>query len=294
MEEVNKYYLYRHIRIDNDEPFYIGIGHKMPGEKSIKRIYKRAFTKSKRNIYWQRIVAKTDYEVQIMFESDDHNLVKQKEIEFISIYGRSNLGKGTLCNLTDGGEGVVNAIISLETRKKISKRLLEIGHKAPCTKGIKYSDDQKRVWSQIRILNPVIKRGLDNWITTPMAQYDKGTGELVFAYESKRQVTLLTGIQGTTLKRHIDKGFDAGGYIWKEITKEDYMNIDLTDLSPGKRLEKHIEADFGEGNIQYYDYPKDFAKVTGCNLAKIRSCLRGEIDNIKNIKLKYVNKSNDI
>lgn len=44
-----KYYLYRHIHLDTNEPFYIGVG-----TKTI-RVYIRAFTKSNRNIFWKKI-----------------------------------------------------------------------------------------------------------------------------------------------------------------------------------------------------------------------------------------------
>ena len=54
-------YVYRHIRLDKNEPFYIGIG-KIPN-------YKRAYLKSIRNIIWKQIVAKTDYEIEILFDN---------------------------------------------------------------------------------------------------------------------------------------------------------------------------------------------------------------------------------
>jgi hypothetical protein len=41
----------------------------------------------------------------------------RKEMEFIQIYGRRDLGLGTLCNLTDGGEGASN--MSEEGKERI-------------------------------------------------------------------------------------------------------------------------------------------------------------------------------
>lgn len=121
---MGKHYLYRHIRLDKNEPFYIGIGTKP--KKAIRTHegeYSRAYAKGKSNRgnYWRRIVAKTNYEVEILMESDDYEFIKQKEIEFIALYGRENKGTGTLCNLTDGGDGVIGRIISEETREKMSK-----------------------------------------------------------------------------------------------------------------------------------------------------------------------------
>jgi hypothetical protein len=94
-------YVYRHIRKDKDQVFYIGIGTDDKGKHT------RAFSKN-RNRYWKRIVDKTDYEVEILFDDITKEDAINKEIEFISTYGRHDLGLGTLCNLTDGGEGVVN------------------------------------------------------------------------------------------------------------------------------------------------------------------------------------------
>lgn len=148
------YYLYRHIRLDKKEPFYIGIGTIQVIDN--KYHYSRAKDKSNRNIFWERIVNKTKYKVDILLESNNYDFIKQKEIEFIKIYGRRDLNLGTLCNLTDGGEGCSN--ISLESllirnqklrgkkrseefKKKLSEDRKGINN--PCY-GRKFSDEEKR------------------------------------------------------------------------------------------------------------------------------------------------------
>jgi hypothetical protein len=107
-----KYYLYRHIRLDKEEPFYIGIGKKYSScinSEYFKRVYKRAFdTHQRRNSIWSRITSKTSYEVEILLESNDLQFIKNKEREFVHFYGRKDLGTGILANLTDGGEGSLN------------------------------------------------------------------------------------------------------------------------------------------------------------------------------------------
>lgn len=117
-----KYYLYRHIRLDKNEPFYVGVGTKKKGNTFIQ-VYVRAYTRHDRRIIWKRIVSKTDYEVEIIMESNDRSFLLKKEIEFINLYGRIDLGTGALSNLTDGGEGTTNKSREqldkeLETRKK--------------------------------------------------------------------------------------------------------------------------------------------------------------------------------
>jgi NUMOD3 motif len=108
-------YVYRHIRLDKNEPFYIGIGSDPK--------YWRATKKSQRNILWKRVVAKTDYEVEIVMDDLTWDEACKKEIEFISLYGRKNICTGTLVNLTDGGEGSLGYKPTKETKEKLSKSL---------------------------------------------------------------------------------------------------------------------------------------------------------------------------
>jgi len=106
-------YLYRHIRLDKNEPFYIGIGS--------DPAHKRAYAKTCRNRYWLNIAKlNPDYEVEIIFDNIPWREACLKEIEFISIYGRRDLKEGVLCNLTNGGEGCPGKVTSQETKDKIS------------------------------------------------------------------------------------------------------------------------------------------------------------------------------
>lgn len=128
-------YVYRHIRLDNGNPFYIGISSGNDGK------YKRANARAKRNNLWAKIVAKTDFEVEIMFEHDDFEVIKEKEKEFISLYGRINTSSGILSNLTDGGEGTLGWIPSEEKRKNHSEKMK--GDKHP-QYGVKHSEERKQ------------------------------------------------------------------------------------------------------------------------------------------------------
>ena len=57
----NQWYVYKHVRLDKNEPFYIGIG-------STKN-HGRAFSKSIRNDIWKKIINKTKYSVEILYEN---------------------------------------------------------------------------------------------------------------------------------------------------------------------------------------------------------------------------------
>jgi|VirMetMinimDraft_7_1064189.scaffolds.fasta_scaffold06336_3 hypothetical protein len=106
-------YVYRHIRKDTNQPFYIGVG--LTDDN-----YHRAGVKSKRNKYWKNIVAITEYDIHILFDNISDELAFKKEIEFISIYKRIEDG-GTLCNMTLGGEGT-KGITPVNSRVVYGKR----------------------------------------------------------------------------------------------------------------------------------------------------------------------------
>ena len=60
---MNKYYLYRHIRLDKNEPFYIGIGtvYQVDINSSLETVYyKRAYCKQRSGI-WYNVTNKTNY-----------------------------------------------------------------------------------------------------------------------------------------------------------------------------------------------------------------------------------------
>jgi len=121
----NKYYIYRHIREDKNEPFYIGIGTIWGKDKNSScdaKKYGRAFAKINRSEFWKNIISKSNYTVEILMESDNLDFIKNKEREFIILYGRRDLKTGTLVNLTDGGDGIIN--LSEMSRDKIRNKLL--------------------------------------------------------------------------------------------------------------------------------------------------------------------------
>jgi hypothetical protein len=154
-------YLYRHIRLDKNEPFYIGIGS--------DNNYKRAFCKFRNNRIWNSIINKTDYEIEIILDNLSWEEACIKEKEFISLYGRKDIKTGILSNLTDGGEGTYGHILNEETRKIISLKLKgkklkpetcikmsnsKMGN-IPSNKGIKMSEEQKQ---KISLSNKEMKK----------------------------------------------------------------------------------------------------------------------------------------
>lgn len=116
------YYLYKHIRLDTNEVFYIGIGTQNKS-KSLKYKYYRAFSKKNRNNFWHSVVNKCKiYSISIVFETNDYQEIIKKEVEYIAKYGRRDLGLGTLVNLTNGGDGIIGYNYSKEWKKKLQKK----------------------------------------------------------------------------------------------------------------------------------------------------------------------------
>ena len=65
-------YLYYHTRLDTNQVFYIGIGSSK----------KRAYSKSCRNKHWVNTVNKYGYEVQILTNNIDIELIKKNIAKF--------------------------------------------------------------------------------------------------------------------------------------------------------------------------------------------------------------------
>lgn len=100
-------YLYRHIRLDKNEPFYIGVG--FSSNYYISEGKYRSYTTKGRNQIWKNITNKTDYEVEVLFEDMPLNQLFEKEKEFIKLYGKICDKTGILANITDGGQGTLGS-----------------------------------------------------------------------------------------------------------------------------------------------------------------------------------------
>ena len=127
-------YVYDNLKFDY-EPFYVGQG------KNKRCVYglKEGSTYKLRKI---NKIIKSGLEPKVIkiYDNLEHEMALSLEIDTIYKIGRYNLNKGPLVNLTDGGEGVKNHVVSIETRKKQS--LARIG-KSPYNKGISPSIETK-------------------------------------------------------------------------------------------------------------------------------------------------------
>jgi len=138
---MTSFYVYEHIRKDTGEVFYVGKGSG-----------NRCFAKTGRNIYWHRVVAKSNgFFVKKIIENIDEELSFLVEIERIDQFKKLGF---RLTNLTSGGEGLSGLLHTEETKRKI--QLANIGSRhsdesyaqmANKKRGVKLSEEHKKLLS---------------------------------------------------------------------------------------------------------------------------------------------------
>lgn len=205
IEDIGKYYLYRHIRLDTNQPFYIGIGTKQENKykNSFEKTYHRAVSKKNRNDFWKNVVNKTGYKVQILMESDNYKFLENKEKEFIKLYGRVDIKTGLLVNFTEGGSGVLS--ISDETKDKIRNKLL--GHKD--------SDEIREKKSRLNVKFWLGKVGKDFFMSKEVLQFDL-QGNFIQEFENAVDVKRKLGFDTANIYRCCQgKRKTCKKYVWK-------------------------------------------------------------------------------
>jgi len=138
-------YVYQHIRLDNNTPFYIGVGTSP----------KRAYSKYGRNTIWKRIAYKHGYTVEVVIDNISRDQALQEEKRLILLYGRINNKTGILSNMTDGGDGGSGIVWTEEAKSSLSLRYKErcrvdrsmIEPMQKSNKGRKMSEETKRKMS---------------------------------------------------------------------------------------------------------------------------------------------------
>ncbi len=131
MVNPNRFYTYAYLREDRS-PYYIGKG-------TGKRLYQKNKDEIKPPKDKSRII--------FLKENLTEEEAFKHEKYMIAVFGRKNNGTGILRNLTDGGEGASGAVVSEETRKKLSEKTK--GKNNP-NYGKKHSEETKRKQSEVK------------------------------------------------------------------------------------------------------------------------------------------------
>lgn len=192
---MGNFYLYRHIRLDKNDPFYIGIGEKRKqvANKDTFAAYQRAYDCRRRNILWKGIHSRTDIEVEILLESDDKIFISEKEKEFIMLYGRIFDETGTLANLDLGGYKTHGGI-DKSKRKIVS----ELEYK-------RRSDIFKKINEQ--------RKGKPHYNgTIPVFLYSI-SGSFIKEFKSISDAARFLDISDVTLGKKVKNGQSIHGYV---------------------------------------------------------------------------------
>jgi hypothetical protein len=213
-------YVYRHIRLDKNQPFYIGIGSDTEYTRANELRSKR------RNALWNRISLKTKVEVEIILDDLTWEDACKKEIEFIKLYGRLDNKTGILSNLTDGGDGCFGVKVTDETKKKLSKLFSGVNNPMYGKKLSKESIDKmvakkkgmaswnqgkKGIYSDETLKKMSdCKKGTIAWNKGLKNVNGKGLSKLVLDfstgifYESAKEASIAKGFKHTTLKSQLN------------------------------------------------------------------------------------------
>lgn len=139
--------MYKHIRRDNGEVFYVGI--------SKSDFSTRPYVKRSRNRVWKEIVKETKYDVEVIHSGITLEEAYKIEKELIAKHGKILYGTGTLANVLDGGEDEWNRA----KRLKIKRMYDKLGYKKPANiQKPKELRDIKVIYTEVKENNPLWKR----------------------------------------------------------------------------------------------------------------------------------------
>lgn len=229
--------------------------------------YRRAYSKAGfRSKHWHNVVNKYGYYVEILYESDDMKIIKQKEIEFISMYGRMDNKTGILVNKTDGGDGRMNATHeSMETVIAFLKTQTNENHPRSI-KVYKYSIDGKFIAEFPCILRAAESVGVASgaaisWCCKQKPSHLTYKGyRWFYEYQGEQIDSMLSGV------------YAAGQYNRAEQRNKRVAKI---CTKTGKILETYKSA-------------KEASEQTGITHRKITRIARGEAKQLNDYNWQYI------
>lgn len=305
-------YVYRHTRKDNGEVFYIGLSLK--NDPKHGRAYSRG---DRRNNYWRNIINTAEYEVHIIEDNLTPEEAIAKEKEYIALYGRKDLGLGTLCNFTDGGEGTCGHRHTEEWKKNTSERQLgELNHnygKKPsqevrdkiglANKGKIVSDETREKLSEGKVGNknpnyglfgkdnPSFGRKASQELKDLFSKMRKGKPSLnrikvidtitkkVYDCGAEALLDLKLGIKSA----HLNGMLSGRSVNWTSLVRlDDYNNIeDFNKLKVGQNNNPKERVIFNKVVGIFYSSIKDAYDSLNLNVSQshFRAMLRGKYPN---------------
>ena len=241
-------YVYVHIRKDNNQPFYIGVGGLLSFDN-----YQRANAINwkglrSRSEFWHNTSSKHGFIVNIVLDNCTKEEAFLEEQRLISLYGRQDLQTGILVNHTNGGDGRIGS--SKEINKKCGAknigRILTQEHKDKISKGNKgkkLSEEDKIKKSLAAKNKPKSKEHIEKIKQNSIFQkgftpHNKGK---FHSEDSKKKMSISSGKKVINLLT--GKIYNSA----KEVAEEITMNYStLVDQLSGRRNIKN------KTNFKYY------------------------------------------
>lgn len=220
---MKRYYIYRHIRLDTNTPFYIGKGSD-----------KRAYSKECRNQYWHNIVNKYEYRVEIIRKGLSEKEAFSKEIEFIALYREYGYCEA---NLTDGGEGPSGYSHTKEAKLKMSE----------AKKGLPSPNKGKLFNAEWRVNISKAKKGTEMHPNTKKALLKANIGKpgtmlgRKHSEETKKLMSKKQSIVGNKAQREV---LDTRtGKVYKSI-RIAAIELDIVEITLRRHLKKGLTGKF--------------------------------------------------
>jgi hypothetical protein len=244
-------YLYRHIRPDTNEVFYVGIG---------KTGSNRATESRRRTDLWAKVVTKNngEYKVDIIFENLTMEEASIKEKEFITLYGKKIDNTGTLVNFQNGGSHHNDWRMSPEQREVALRNLRRTSNK-----GKKWDEARKLAFSLSRKGRKNPYKGK----TLPKEWSDNLSKGHLGNLSNTGKFWINNGVASTLLIKgaEIPEGFILGRLGWKlsQETKDRYSKQKkgvTFNLTPEQRERKSASMKGNKscsGMIWFTDGTKD-------------------------------------
>ena len=246
VNDMNNKIVYRHRRLDTNEVFYVGIG-----------ALSRAKSKRGRSSWWNRIVQKSEYTIEIIAVNLTWGDACELEQLLISQYGRKDSGMGTLVNMTDGSNGTLG--------NKISDEHKEI---------IRYHGKNRTEAQRVAISERMKDRFISTETRNKISIANKGR---VLSEEHKEKLRVASlGNNYSLGHKHSDETKKKMSSKRKGVPQSDYHNNRISESK------KKLILDSATGF--YYNGVKDVCDCLGYNYNNMASQLNGKLKNRTSLK----------
>lgn len=264
-----KYYLYVHLRNDTNKPFYFGIGTLQ------RKSYDRALCHHKRNNLWKRVVDKVGgFSIIIYEESDNRDVICEKEIALIRLMGRIDTKTGTLVNMTDGGEGTLGyKRIWTDSQKRRASEIMK--------NRITKEETKEKRRQNIYASSLVGRKGADSYVAKGVKLYNID-GNLIKEFPTMREVARHLNVTVSSIYGAIKNNFKCQGFVLKysdyqlqQLVEEQFANIKRKPRIYDSSKNKIVS--YGNSSIvMEFSSLRSCGEYFGLHHSKIKDCIENK------------------